>query len=289
MNTEHTKLSQIKANETTISKYEKENKKLREKISANENAEESEEYKNFVDKFKPKKTTDDCYTPENIYETVVKWCEEEYNIDRNKIVRPFYPNGDYENFNYPKDCIVLDNPPFSILSKIVRFYHENNIQFFLFAPSLTIFNCNTGQGYTAICTGVSITYENGANVLTSFITNLNDDVAIRTAPELYDRLKKVNNENKKKQTKQLPKYKFPNNVVTSTRMCYLSQHGIDYSVKRSECCRVSRLDSQREVRKAIFGSGYLISNAQAQAQAQKEDAIYWELSEREKEFIKTLG
>ena len=43
MNTEHTNLSQIKA---TISKYEKENKKLREKISANENAEESEEYKN---------------------------------------------------------------------------------------------------------------------------------------------------------------------------------------------------------------------------------------------------
>ena len=187
MNTEHTKLSQIKANETTISEYEKENKKLREKISANENTEESEEYKQFVDKFKPKKTTDDCYTPQNIYEAVVEWCEEEYNIDRNKIVRPFYPNGDYENFNYPKDCIVLDNPPFSILSKIVRFYNENKIQFFLFAPSLTVLNCNAGQGYTAICTGASVTYENGANVLTSFIANLNGDVAIRTAPELYNR------------------------------------------------------------------------------------------------------
>lgn len=30
----------------------------------------NEDYKAFVDKFKPKKTTDDCYTPANIYEAV---------------------------------------------------------------------------------------------------------------------------------------------------------------------------------------------------------------------------
>ena len=28
-------------------------------------------YQAFVDKFKPKKTTDDCYTPENIYKVVL--------------------------------------------------------------------------------------------------------------------------------------------------------------------------------------------------------------------------
>lgn len=33
-------------------------------------AEVSEEYKKFVDKFKPKKTTDDCYTPELVYDAV---------------------------------------------------------------------------------------------------------------------------------------------------------------------------------------------------------------------------
>ena len=32
-----------------------------------------EEYQKFVDKFKPKKTTDDCYTPANIYEAVLSW------------------------------------------------------------------------------------------------------------------------------------------------------------------------------------------------------------------------
>ena len=31
------------------------------------------EYSAFVDKFTPKKTTDDCYTPENIYEAVAEW------------------------------------------------------------------------------------------------------------------------------------------------------------------------------------------------------------------------
>lgn len=36
-------------------------------------AEASEEYKAFVDKFKPKLTTNDCYTPPNIYETVKEW------------------------------------------------------------------------------------------------------------------------------------------------------------------------------------------------------------------------
>ena len=28
---------------------------------------DTDEYKNFVDKFKLKKTTDDCFTPDNVY------------------------------------------------------------------------------------------------------------------------------------------------------------------------------------------------------------------------------
>lgn len=52
-----------------------------------------DEYKKFVDKFKTKKTTDDCYTPANIYEAVLSWVVEEYGIDPNKVVRPFWPGG----------------------------------------------------------------------------------------------------------------------------------------------------------------------------------------------------
>ena len=38
---------------------------------------ESPEYIAFVNKFKPKRTTDDCYTPPLIYETIKGWaCRE---------------------------------------------------------------------------------------------------------------------------------------------------------------------------------------------------------------------
>ena len=56
-------------------------------------SEVSDEYKRFVDKFKPKKTTDDCYTPENIYNAVKEWACKEYGINPKNIVRPFYPGG----------------------------------------------------------------------------------------------------------------------------------------------------------------------------------------------------
>lgn len=52
-----------------------------------------EEYKAFIDKFKPKKTTDDCYTPPNVYEAVLGWAVNEYGIDPENIVRPFWPGG----------------------------------------------------------------------------------------------------------------------------------------------------------------------------------------------------
>lgn len=52
-----------------------------------------QDYKQFVEKFKPKKTTDDCYTPENVYAAVVQWARDQYGIDPANIVRPFWPGG----------------------------------------------------------------------------------------------------------------------------------------------------------------------------------------------------
>lgn len=54
------------------------------------------EYDAFVEKFKPKKTTDDCYTPPLVYEVVKDWACETYGIDPDTILRPFYPGGDYD-------------------------------------------------------------------------------------------------------------------------------------------------------------------------------------------------
>jgi len=58
------------------------------------------DYDDFIKKFKPKKTTDDCMTPPEIYEIVKDWACREYGIDPAKVVRPFWPGGDYEHFDY---------------------------------------------------------------------------------------------------------------------------------------------------------------------------------------------
>lgn len=106
-----------------------------------------EDYEGFVEKFKPKKTTDDCYTPAAVYTAVLDWVRANAAIDGRPIVRPFFPGGDYENFAYPENCVVVDNPPFSIVTKIARFYQSKGIAFFLFAPHLTLFfRCRSGLG-----------------------------------------------------------------------------------------------------------------------------------------------
>ena len=140
-----------------------------------------ESYEDFVNKFKIKKTTDDCYTPPHIYEKVKEWAVKEYNLSGKIIERPFYPGGDYINYNYTENSVVIDNPPFSILSKIIDYYNEHNIKYFLFAPHLTLFTLYRAKCH--VVTKSKIIYENGARVATSFVTNLEDNV-IRTAPDL---------------------------------------------------------------------------------------------------------
>ena len=51
------------------------------------------DYQAFVDKFKPKLTTDDCYTPEPVMAAVLEYCKEQYDIEGAEIIRPFWPGG----------------------------------------------------------------------------------------------------------------------------------------------------------------------------------------------------
>ena len=254
----------------------------------------NEEYNNFVDKFEQKKTTDDCYTPAIVYNAISGWVQNEYNVNPATFIRPFYPGGDYTNEKYPPGCIVMDNPPFSILAEIVRFYTERNIRFFLFAPSLTIFSSSSSS--CAVVVGAPVTYENGAVVATSFITNLEDGKRFRSAPDLYEAVKAADEENRKQNRTELPKYSYPDYVVTAAGLQYLSKHGVQFSASLSETERISALDMQKEYGKAIFGNGYLISEQKAaekaaaeKAAAEKATAYKWDLSEREKEIVRRLS
>ena len=131
-------------------------------------------YEAWVDKFKYKMTTDDCMTPEPVYQAVLDWARAEYNIGpETRIVRPFWPGADYRAEDYSGDCMVIDNPPFSILSEICRWYQEHGVRFLLFAPTLTLFSTACGEMNYIVC-AATVTYENGAKVNTSFVTNMGE-------------------------------------------------------------------------------------------------------------------
>ena len=254
-----------------------------------------DDYDAFVDKFKAKKTTDDCYTPPEVYNCVLRYVSEKFNIKGTEIVRPFYPSGDYENCEYPEGCIVVDNPPFSILSQIAKFYIEKGIKFFLFAPHMTLFS-SRGE-YCRIVVGASIIYENGATVKTSFISNLFDDVMVMSDPFLYRELERIN----KSKKINLPKYQYPNEVITVSDIQWCVERGVSMQFKKGDIYHIGVLDSQKPYKKAIFGAGFLLSEKAAaekaaaekaaaeKAAAEKNNVIIWELSERERNIIKSLG
>ena len=267
---------------------------FKERMARGEISEEDEEYQEFLEKFEAKKTTDDCYTPDNIYDVVKKWCIERYGLKGKKIIRPFYPGGDYQKEDYSGDCVVLDNPPFSIISEICEWYTERKIPFFMFAPALTLLGIARGtMNYVACCVGV--TYANGANVSTSFVTNLGNKKIVASA-ELHELVEKANKENLRKMHKELPKYSYPDEVLTATMLGYMAAHGTSLEIDEKDVHFIRALDSQKESGKGLFGSGFLLSEKAAaekaaaeKAAAEKVDTNIWELSEREREIIKSLG
>ncbi|WP_285452250.1 chromosome partitioning protein ParB [Weeksella virosa] len=258
------------------------------------------DYEGFVDKFKPKKTTDDCYTPPEVYQIVLDYVKSHCNLEEKEIIRPFYPGGDYEDIEYPDNAVVIDNPPFSIITKICKFYIDRNIPFFLFAPHLTLFSSDVDV--THIVVNAIITYENGATVKTSFLSNMFGDVKIIGDAQL---LEKFNQLNARKKVNK-PKYDYPNEVITVSHVSWIISRGISIKINKKDAKHCRALESQKKHKKAIFGSGFLLSEKAAaekaaaekaaaekaaaeKAAAEKDDVIIWDLSESERTIIQSLG
>ena len=215
----------------------------------------SKNYEELVEKFKPKHTTDDCYTPAEIYSVVADYVAKYYNLNQDNFARPFYPGGDFENFDYKKDTIVVDNPPFSIFSKIIDFYTSKNIKYFLFAPALTALASTKGRACMIFCKG-NITYENGAKVNTCFVTNLEDNAA-RVDSTLKKRLKQAYEEIAKRKGIKNPtksaKVKYPENCLTGAQLSVLSTHNANFTISKSNVKEIKRTLNGRK----IFG-GYFV-------------------------------
>ena len=308
--------------ETEEEAIERKRQEFERKMEAGEIGEDDPDYQDFVKKFEPeiKKTTDDCYTPTLVYDAVADFVANKYNVSPADFVRPFYPGGDYQKEKYKPTDIVVDNPSFSIMAEILRFYTGKGIKFFLFAPHLTLFSGSV-QNVTYLPIGVSVTYENGANICTSFITNMEPkEIRFRSEPVLYEAVRKANEKNRvivvKNNGKMQAKYIYPENLVQTPFLCQCSRLGYDFVALVDETFQLSELDSQKREGKAIFGKGYLISDRlveerrkfererykreceyqnkiekekQAKEQKSKEEATVWPISQREREIIERLN
>jgi hypothetical protein len=252
------------------------------------------DYEGFVDKFKVKKTTDDCYTPKEVMDIIIDYVNEKHPLKDKQIIRPFFPGGDFESIDYPSNAVVIDNPPFSIISKICKYYIERGIKFFLFCPHLTAFGSDIDA--THIIASADITYENGATIKTAFVSNMFGDLKIIGDAELHKKFKELQERNKA----NLPKYEYPDNIVTVSKIAYCVEKGVSVTIDKKDLKHYRGMDAQKKHGKGIFGSGFLASNkaaaalsaAQAAAQvaaSKKENVIVWELSPRELRIIETLG
>ena len=274
--------------ETELTNEERE-QEFKERMERGELSDDDEEYQEFLKKFEAKKTTDDCYTPDNIYDAVRDWAAKKYEIGNAAILRPFYPGGDYKSEKYPSGCVVIDNPPFSIISEICEWYTRKGINFFLFAPTLTLLGIMRGSANYVAC-GCGVVYENGASVNTSFVTNMGRKKIVAAA-DLREILDDENKKNLKKLHRELPKYSYPDEVLTATMLCYMAAHGVSLEISERDAHFIRALDAQKASGKGLFGSGFLLSEKAAaeKAAAEKVNTDIWELSEREWAIVRGLG
>ena len=245
-------------------------------------------YDAFVDKFNEEipLTTDDCYTPAEVYDCIRDFVSDNITpLAGRKIVRPFFPGGDYEDLTqYPKGCVVLDNPPFSIYSKIVRFYLDHGIDFFLFGPQLSLIVSDADCCFCPF--NVVITYENGAKVNTGFVTNLRKDARIWIDNVLREKVAAI-----QKSEPTTPVYDYPDEVVSSATLGKIANGG-QLTIAPDECRYIHNLDGMKDIGKGLFGGGFLLSQAaaeKARAAAEKARAVKIALSEREKSIVAELS
>ena len=247
--------------------------------------EDQSEYSQFVDKFKPKLTTDDCFTPPAVFKAVEKWVREQYNLGDIENIRPFKPEGDYQAENY-EGKVVIDNPPFSILSEIVRWYTAKGVKFFLFAPYLSTLTIASDCQTTKIITGAEVTYENGAKVLTNFVTNMADTkVLVKIAGSLRERIEEA----QPNESAELERYKRPKNLKVATDFVYVTKLGHDWELTARDCEFVKNTDGLKAMGKGLYGGGLLVSDKVAEKAAAEKAAIIVELSDREKAIVARLN
>ncbi len=178
------------------------------------NSDGSKEYRDtetFLKLKVPKVPSDECYTKKEDMEEIHNYFIKNFNIKKKQIVCPFFPGGDYKSVDY-KGKVVIDNPPFSIISNILDFYYINNVKFVLFGNVLTILNRiskyykNYNKKLGMFFLSRNLIFENGLKLCICLFSNINDDI----------RYIELSNDTKEKKVKKQIFLK--HNEMTGTRL-----------------------------------------------------------------------
>lgn len=212
-----------------------------------------ETYEQFVEKFKPKKTTDDCYTPEDVFNVILDYFMRELftplGFSYDDVIRPFWPGKDYTSEDYTGK-IVIDNPPFSCLKEIRNFFKEKHIPAVLFCDSRYI--CQyISDGFNVYVMPGAITYENGAKVATSFITNVDAHACeVRTAPALTKAIESCESQKSKEKSNN----NYPEQVITASMLRAIAKDSEnEHTISLQKCVRVSSINGRQ-----IYGSALIV-------------------------------
>ena len=117
------------------------------------------------------------------------------------------------------------------------------------------------------------------------------EIAAFSDVELFCAIEKANDENEAAMRVSLPKYEYPDEVITSAKMGWLCQYGQAMTIRRDESMLIRALDAQKEQDKAIYGCGLLLSEQKTaeRAAAERAAATKWQLSDRERSIVQNLG
>lgn len=191
-------------------------------------------FENMVIKQEHTKTTDECYTPQDVYDAVLAWatanCPEW--PENAQVIRPFWPGMDYQTYEYPENCVVCDNIPFSKSKEILQWYTDAGIRYFLFVPTLTsIYACSLPSCCLVLADG-RIRYENRACINTSFATNMIPGVALKTAPELHEAIKHI--QKIKKRAVRYDCYVYPEDIATVKDLTAFVRHNVPIELPKTD-------------------------------------------------------
>lgn len=206
-------------------------------------------------------TTDECYTPPAVYDTVLGYAVERYHLQGKHIVRPFVPSGNYQQYVYDKNDVVIDNPPFSMTTEITKWYINHDIPFFLFINGLYAVSLSRGLHgkATVIATNTNASFYHKPNnkvVKLGFVTNLEPkDIVLRGDVALTNKL------NSLAKKKVLNKFKYPENIVRNSDILKAIRRGVGLQLTTNNCLFKDNLDYNKEHKLTdVHGGCYLVDD-----------------------------